>query len=49
MLIYHHTRTQGFLLLVFAILLVTCAEITVVLTYFQVCMDMNMQSLIGGC
>lgn len=27
----------GFLLLVFAILVVTCAEITIVLTYFQLC------------
>ena len=29
----------GFLLLVFAILLVTCAEITIVLVYFQLCSE----------
>jgi transmembrane 9 superfamily protein 2/4 len=29
----------GFLLLVYAILAVTCAEITIVLNYFQLCAE----------
>jgi len=42
--VHHPYRTQfyylfGFLTLVFIILLVTCAEITIVLCYFQLCSE----------
>ncbi len=49
--VWHHQYFYmfGFLLLVLAILIITCAEITIVLTYFQLCSEDYHWCGIGMC